>query len=259
MNCASTPSNGCYYPIEVAPVVVLTNGCERRHYHAHKIHKPRSLEEQQAFLCGYDFMVLVDKSRSMALEDEKGRTGWQETQEYLANIVQEAIKYDKHGIDACFFGSQTFWCKHVESEEKLVQTFDQMRPEGSANLADALQEAFNKHFKRKKENPDQKTILLVITEAAPDDKEKVENAIVACTQKINKKEIFHYHHHKKSLEIGIRFFHVGADQGAVAFLNELDGDLEKKGAKADIVDTGQVQELAGANLVREAFINALFE
>ncbi len=229
---------------------------------------PNTDAEKKAFLKKYDFFVLIDRSLSMNFELTRGN-GWSVARQSLSLIVKEAIKYDKDGIDLCFFGSEIQWIKKkIESEHQVNKIFDKIEPKGDTNLEAALKATFDTHFKRKeaknkgKKEP-QQSIILVITDGEPDNKEKVKQAIIDCTKKISREAIFQYgkkssvQKKNKTLEIGIRFFQVGKDKKAKEFLKNLHDDLI--GAYADIVSTGLIKALKKKNGVRESFINAIFD
>lgn len=241
------------------------------HKHAHAPARPFSSEEQNSFLKQYDFLVLVDRSGSMkTVEDAADKiTRWDIVKEQLKIIVDTATEYDSNGIDICFFGSETEWVEGVESEDRVTELFNKYKPSGCTNMARALNEAFDHHFACKESKLDQKTIILVITDGIPDNghdieasKKEVVNSIVKTTNKLAKDTLFKFKSpdgktSRKTLEIGIRIFQVGADPSATRYLTNLDDHLTE--AKADIVDTGNIEELTNKASVKNAFINAIFD
>lgn len=53
----------------------------------------------------------------------------------------------------------------------------------------------------------------------------------------------------KNEELSISFIQVGSDGKAAKYLNELDDDLEKSGAKFDIVDAMTKDEMEGKSFL----------
>ena len=107
--------------------------------------KPQTPAERTSFLSQYDFMVIVDKSGSMKFENR-----WTHLQEYIGFIAEEAAIYDQNGLDLCFYDDVTHWKKNVESASKVVDLFKHYHPSDGTDTAKALEEAFHKHFHRKK-------------------------------------------------------------------------------------------------------------
>ncbi|NGX58755.1 MAG: hypothetical protein K940chlam3_01663 [Chlamydiae bacterium] len=241
-----------------------------------KVHRPDSPEKQETFLKKYDFFVLIDRSGSMKSPIEEGEkdTRWETVKEYLKVIVSTAVEYDPDGVEVCFFDTRVEWIdRNVESASQVDEIFNGIGPRGVTNLADALNQTFTRHFDRKairhKEKEKQKSIVIVITDGIPFDgssneraKSNVNKAIVDATNRLSKRHMFRFKDRdtkkwvRTTTELGIRFFQVGDDKKATKYLKELDDDLSA--AKADIVDTGDIEELTGADGVRNAFIDAIF-
>lgn len=230
--------------------------------------KPQTPQERVLFLSQYDFMVLVDKSGSMKLQNR-----WSTLNEYIGFIAQDVAKYDKNGMDVCFFDDVTHWSKNVESASKVVNLFQKYNPEGGTATHLALEEAFHKHFHRKKDkasrNEVQKTIILCFTDGEPNDQSAVSKKIISAANKLDSSLMFEYTNTKgktvkKTLELGVRFFQIGTDEKAKHFLHQLDNHLtkvmkKKNMAKIDIVDTGNLEEVTDSNKIAEALVNAIFD
>jgi 5,10-methylene-tetrahydrofolate dehydrogenase/methenyl tetrahydrofolate cyclohydrolase len=87
----------------------------------------------------------------------------------------------------------------------------------------------------------------VITDGEPDDRKAVIQVIIAASQKMDRDE-----------ELAISFIQVGADPTATQYLKLLDDDLEKVGAKFDIVDTVTIDDMADMSLL-EVLLNAIVD
>jgi len=241
------------------------------------VHRPDTPETKAAFLKKYDFFVLIDRSGSMNDPVEEGvdESRWEIVKEHLKVIVATAAEYDPDGVEVCFFDTNVVWIKgKVECASQVDDIFNKKAPRrGVANLADALQETFTRHFERKsirrKAGENQKSIVIVITDGIPNNgrsktqgKADVNKAIVDATDRLSKRHMFRYKDPdtkkwvKTTTELGIRFFQVGDDKEATRYLKNLDDNL--RAAKADIVDTGDIEELTGVDSVRNAFVDAIF-
>ena len=87
--------------------------------------------------------------------------------------------------------------------------------------------------------------MLVITDGAPNNQQKVMNCIIAETKKMERDE-----------ELTVSFIQVGDDKRATEFLTKLDDELMGRGAKFDIVDKLTAKDLqkVGFNAMVEASI-----
>jgi hypothetical protein len=85
----------------------------------------------------------------------------------------------------------------------------------------------------------------VVTDGEPDDTQAVKKVIVDATHKL-----------EKDLELGISFIQIGSDPEATRFLEELDNDLERAGAKHDICDTLTFDDLEDIPMV-DVLLNAI--
>jgi hypothetical protein len=90
-------------------------------------------------------------------------------------------------------------------------------------------------------------ICVVITDGQPDDEAALVSVIVNATKKIANRE-----------EIGLEFVQIGKDSHAHAFLDRLDNNLTKEGAKLDIVNTVSADDL-GDKLISDVLIASLTE
>jgi DUF2075 family protein len=226
--------------------------------------KPETDEQIKAFLQGYDFFILIDKSSSMKWDVSEGCgvSRWNETRECLKRIASESANYDPNGVDVCFFGAHTEWHENIESAKKVDMLFNKITPRGSTNLTEALEETFEKHIKKRSKDPNQKSIVLVITDGCSDDEDATAKAIKEFTKSgLDKSRFFEYVDSlgeitNKTKEFGIRFFQVGEDEEATEFLKSLDTKLR---TKVDIVATGNIDELQSTSSIRKAFLQAIYD
>lgn len=78
-------------------------------------------------------------------------------------------------------------------------------------------------------------VCQVITDGTPDSKEAVERVIIDATNK----------YMRSDGDLSISFIQIGNDAGADTWLQALDDDLQKKGAKYDCVDRVTASMLQG--------------
>lgn len=193
----------------------------------------------------YDYYILVDRSTSMnePADETKpdGLSRWAYSKELVHGVAREAAQYDDDGITLIFFAADHMVFDNIgggsDKElaiKKLDELFEKYSPNGSTNTAGALQFVFDGYLKRKRESHGEAKpiILIVATDGRPDSEADVMRNIINFTKSLDKDE-----------EAGIQFLQIGNNEGARAFLKKLDDDLEKKGAKFDIVDTKNAAEL----------------
>lgn len=198
-------------------------------------------------LKNYDITVAIDRSGSMLAKDQNGgKSRWEAAQEATFAIASKAEQYDADGISIVVFGGNTI--KHYENVTgagNLVNTiFAENEPASGTPTAKMLEECINRYFEAKAGGANPKPILLaVVTDGQPDDKDAVAKVIVEATKKMESDE-----------EIGITFLQIGNDPDAKSFLEKLDDDLTSQGAKFDIVDTKNLNDVEN---ITEALLAAL--
>lgn len=182
-----------------------------------------------------DYTIIIDKSGSMTTKDyENGtKSRWQVMEETTKAFARYCEEIDPDGITVYTFSGRFKRYDNVTTS-KVEQIFQETYPMGRTNLDKVLKDALDNYFQRK-ENGSAKPngeIFLVFTDGAPDDKPPVISVIVDATRRID-----------LDSEIGISFIQVGSDPEATQFLQELDDDLEKNGAKYDICNTLTLDDL----------------
>ncbi len=187
-------------------------------------------------LKNYDITLIIDKSGSMATDDcQGGMTRWQAAKESAIALGQAAAKYDSDGITIVPFASKWKIYPNV-TPDKIAQIFEENDPMGSTNTSGVLEAIFNDYFTRKASGC-KPLIVQVITDGSPDSKSQLKSVIIAATKRMDKDE-----------ELAVQFIQIGHDSSVPDFLKELDDDLEKQGAKFDIVDYKTSDEAEGIPL-----------
>ena len=177
-----------------------------------------------AKLTEFNFIVAVDLSGSMSIEDVKGRSRYLAMQETVGQFARDLAKLDSDGIGLVTFNGQGVEAFDGVDANKLVEIFATRQPRSSTPLAEALTAALDLAYKS-----DKKKFVIVFTDGVPDDKAAAAKVLVDASNKLQSDD-----------ELTFLFVQVGHDRGATDYLRELDDDL--KGAKFDIVDAKTVAE-----------------
>lgn len=202
---------------------------------------PAVLELTEAQAKEYDFALILDASGSMSEPSAKmkGRTRWEEAEEFTENYARFVEKFDDDGLTVIVFSS-TFKVEDGVKSDVVKKIFTTRQPSGSTNLAAALQAAVDKKFSSTKP-----MIVLVVTDGIPDNSDDVVDVIIAAANKIGKDE-----------DLSFQFIQIGDDAKAGKYLQSLDDDLRGKGAKFDIVNT-LTREKAEALTIPELLYQAI--
>ncbi len=249
--------------------------------------KPVTEEEQNDYLNGVDCFVLIDRSGSMGNEDSSGGTPWAETRESIKHIVDATLDYDDDGIEVAFFNNSVKWVdKAVETGAQVEKIFQskEYKPTGGTALSQGLEEVFARHFSQRDLRPDQRSLVVVITDGTPNSKDRVISTLRQTADRLDPKRFFEpeqaepvkaSHSRMGKLrrvfkrkgsdkntvlsthELGVLFFQVGKDPKAAEFLNKLDDDLGE--VKVDFIDHKDMEELSSPDSVRQCFIDAFYD
>ncbi|MCC5616672.1 VWA domain-containing protein [Nostoc sp. CHAB 5836] len=194
-----------------------------------------------------DYTLIIDKSGSMATQDQKGgRTRWVAAQESTLALASKCEQFDPDGITIYLFSGKFKRYENVTSS-KVSQIFQENDPSGTTDLASVLKHATDDYLQRKaagKTKPNGETIL-VVTDGEPDDRKAVMRVIIEASRRIERDE-----------ELAISFIQVGTDQQATRFLKVLDDELQSAGAKFDICDTITMEDMDDLSL-SEVLLNAI--
>lgn len=187
---------------------------------------------------GDNFIFAIDVSGSMGAGDcPGGMTRINYCKEKAKLFATEASKWDTDGLDVLTFGHQITPYLGVTGEKANEIIGKLAANEGSTDTAGVIEAGYKLHKQAGKEQ----TVLFVVTDGEPNDREAVKKAIVNITNDV-----------KDEREFNISFLTVGKiNDGLKSFLTDLDDNL--KSAKYDIVD---VKELESIDFMA-AFMGAL--
>jgi Mg-chelatase subunit ChlD len=194
-----------------------------------------------------DYTLIIDKSGSMATQDQKGgRSRWFVAQESTLALASKCEQFDPDGITVYVFSGKFKRYENVTSSI-VGQIFRENDPSGTTDLASVLKHATDGYLQRKaagQTKPSGETIL-VITDGEPDDRKEVMKVIIEASRRIDRDE-----------ELAISFIQVGTDAQATRFLKVLDDELQSAGAKFDICDTITMEDMEDMSL-SEVLLNAI--
>lgn len=177
-----------------------------------------------------DYVICIDKSGSMASK-HKNSTRWKYAQEQTLALASKCADFDSDGIDVILFSSSVKSYNGV-TPDKVEQIFKENDPGNSTATDLALKTVFDAYFSKKSAGNAKPVTCVVITDGEPNDQKAVVKVLIDAANKIESDE-----------ELAVTFIQVGDDPGARAFLESLDNDLQSQGAKFDIVDTKNEEEM----------------
>lgn len=181
-----------------------------------------------------DYVILLDKSGSMGEPNKRnvaGLTRWQRAQETVMSLARKAAETDPDGIDVYSFN--TGFTKFANTTpEKVAELFSRETPHGGTDFVPVINDALEAHFSNNK----RPTTIICLTDGEPSNQTAGENALAALLIKAANRI-------EGDAELAVGFIQVGDDPKASAFLKRLDDDLQKQGAKFDIVDTLTADEI----------------
>jgi len=210
-------------------------------------HKPNQ-QSSNKFMTR-DYTLIIDRSGSMGFKDllhvpkkMAGKLNIQEGQHELKRWLQVsgALQYlapyvvaeDPDGIGVYFFDSQWDEAGNVCDSKHVIDLFHRNQPGGGTYLGPVLKEAM------KPDTVGRAETIFILTDGRASDPEVVKHAIISYTMKMCKPEM-----------LSISFIQVGSDPHAQNYLNSLDDDLERLGARFDIVDAMTKDEMLGKSFM----------
>ncbi|KAI0722380.1 hypothetical protein C8T65DRAFT_137640 [Cerioporus squamosus] len=211
----ATPSLDGYTPAERARLERLRTPMRQESY-----------ENALVQLRGYDTIILVDDSGSMA------GSRWTEARRALAKLADVARDYDENGLDIYFLNSK-LKIRGCKESSDVMRLFDRVRPSGITPIGERLNVLLNDYLddldraKRYNNQLPKPVNILVLTDGVPTD--DPQSVIEYAARRLDKDNYL-------LNQVGIQFVQIGNERNATEYLRQLDDDLAATGIR-DIVDT----------------------
>lgn len=200
-------------------------------------HAPRTLQVKTAqwnFLKGYDIAILIDRSGSMGdPAPNSSQTKWEAMRKVLADFAKEAETFAGKKFKVVTFNDGMQVTDNV-TPGTLYKVFSGLSPQGATDLISPLNAVFNDHFVRAPQN---KLLITVLTDGEPENFQDVGRTIIAASNKIN-----------ENADLQITFLGIGENDVGEGVLSYFDDGLLSDGAKFDVVDQVDFQDLSELGL-----------
>jgi hypothetical protein len=195
-----------------------------------------------------DYTLILDKSGSMAMRDQRGgKSRWAAARESTEALAARCEELDPDGLTVYAFAGRFRRYEGVTART-VSRIFVENEPSGGTDLAGVLHHALDDYFARRARGATKAgETFLIVTDGEPDDRREVMRLIVDATKKLGSGE-----------EVGLSFLQIGGDAEATRFLRILDDELTTAGAKHDIVDTMTFDEIEDVGLT-EVLLRALVD
>jgi hypothetical protein len=204
-------------------------------------------------LSRFDITVLIDKSGSMSTRDcpDEALAGrrisrWEWCREQSAMLSRQTAGAMADGITVVPFADSWQRLAGVQPEG-INAIFNTAQPQGSTNLAGALQSELQYYFQQRDLGLSRRPLMIaVITDGVPDSKSAVRRVIREATEQMNSPD-----------EVKIVFFMIGEDRKGLAFVDELCNGLADEGARFNIVSGHTFAEVDQVGLPRSLAFAAI--
>ena len=212
---------------------------------------PTELSMLQKEALARQYVIIVDKSGSMAFPDGFMGTRWKSVEKGVVQMVDKIFEYDiDHSVPLFLFDSVTTFVGECTDSSQVTSVFKEFHPGNTTNLSDALSKALEKYAGKKRVNFEvvPGTTIIVLLDGGADDPDEVKTVIAKYADPANG---FVDNHE----QLAISFIQIGDDVGATTFLKDLDDNMKP----LDIVDTIKDDDLFKIGGVDKMLYNAIFD
>lgn len=211
---------------------------------------PRETEALQAEALARQYVLIVDRSGSMATPDGSG-TRWDSVRGAVSKLVQTAFKYDiDHTVPLYVFDHEPIFLGECTDPLQVVSMLSDFAPRGSTNLAGVLHDAMSAYAGKARVNfatvPG--TTFIILLDGGADNEEAVRTVL----RRFADPASGYIDNHT---QIAVSFVQIGDDHSATRFLQDLDDNLKP----LDIVDTKKDDLLAQPGGVDVLLRDAIFD
>ena len=205
------------------------------------------LTEGGVLLGDRDYTLIIDNSKVMA-EKSEGQSLWSLIENATLVIANKCEEYDFDGLSLYLYADKFSKFKHINAHQ-IAHIFQTNLPESNSQLAPVLQAAIDDYFQRRtlgfaKSNGE---TFIVILGSRPVSPKAVEDIIINAANQISHDE-----------ELAILFIQVGLDKQLRELLIKWDDDLQSLGAKFDICDAIQIEQVK-PNILEELLLEAIID
>lgn len=202
-------------------------------------------------LSGYDVVLIVDKSYSMARVDCPSHavdsshkiSRWDWCRQQMVNLSKNSAGVWPDGMRLVLFSSKVVSIDNANATS-VEAAFDENKPDGATRTAQALNAEFERYFNLRDEEARagetehiRPLLIAVITDGAPNDPKDVVAKIADATHRMSRPQ-----------EIAVTFLQVGNDCRAAHFFDDLKTGPLATQAKYDIVTTRTFADLSRVGL-----------
>lgn len=200
-----------------------------------------------------DYTFIIARTPHTCSETDPYFLHWREAQTAIIKLAKKCQEYDPDGI--CIYDAVAPFIKYEKTDvTKIAEILQKKHPVPEIDAIAPLEDALSHYFARResKQYNNGETIL-VLLDKKPLRSDRLTEIIIAATEKVNvRQETGH------TYELAISFVQIGEDKNTAEFLEFLDDDLQKIGAKHDIVDAKKWYDLEQYSIHR-LLEDALFD
>jgi Mg-chelatase subunit ChlD len=202
------------------------------------INESASRRATQAFQ-GKDLVVLIDRSGSMGTTDcPQAMSRWDWCKLQTMELSQDVSQVFPRGFALVLFNNHTVVTENADVSA-IANAFADNKPDGGTDTAGALTQQLKAFAQRKKDAATKPLVLVVITDGAPNDPNKLRNVLITAANDAT-----------NANEISVVFVEVGEDNQASGYLEDLERNLNQEGAKFNIVHSILFDTVARRGLLR---------
>lgn len=217
---------------------------------AESVQEKRELEKEAL---ARQYVFCIDRSGSMGWSDGSGSTTrWESARKAVETMAETVFSYDvDHCVPIYVFDSEVTFVGECTKSSQVVDIFKNYRPRGTTKLAECLDVALEEYVGRKRINYEicPGTTVIVVLDGCADDKDAVKRVLRKFANPANGYVDNH-------TQLAISFLQIADDEGATAFLKELDDGLI---GTPDLCDTKKDDILSVPGGIDQLLHDAVFD
>jgi hypothetical protein len=200
-------------------------------------------EQEDKKILTYNIEFVIDISGSMASSDgTDGLSKFDWCREQVASLADRLAPYART-VDITVFNNR-YQTAESCNRDAISAIYSGIRPGGGTALATPLLDRCEKAL-AKRQSGGRPTLIAVITDGLPHDRQAVCQNLITFTQKLNHPD-----------DVVVTVLQIGENFNGQEFCVDLDDNLVSQGAKYDIIDTRTFGELKSESMPT-ALVHAL--